>query len=70
MTESTQRDPLPPELQSQVNILNARITNVNLANADLLREVDSTLKTMATIIDSLRKENAELKATNKKTSKS
>ena len=51
-----------PEFVQQISLLNARVTNVNLANADLLREMDNTFKTMATTIAALKKENAELKA--------
>jgi hypothetical protein len=52
---------LPSELQQQISILNARINNANLAHADLLKEMDSTFKAMATTILALHKENAELK---------
>ena len=62
MTEKTQGLQLSPELQQQINILNARIGNVNLAHSDLLREMDSIFKTMATAMVALQKENAELKA--------
>lgn len=46
----------------QISTLNARIINVNLANADLIREFDTALRTMAKRIAALEKENQELKA--------
>ncbi len=58
MAEKTQ---ITPELQQQIGVLNARITNVNLANADLIREVDSAFKALVTTISALQKENADLK---------
>jgi hypothetical protein len=54
-----------PELQQQLGVLNARINNANFAQADLLKEMDNTFKSMATIIAALQKENAELKAKHK-----
>lgn len=57
-----QQSPLPPQLQQHVALLNARITNSNLAQADLLKEVDNTFTAIATTIAALQKENAELKA--------
>lgn len=54
--------PFPPELRQHVGVLNARITNVNLAVNDLMREIDNNFKAMATMIAALQKENAELKA--------
>jgi hypothetical protein len=60
---------LPPEFVPQFNLLNARITNANLANVDLLKEIDSVFKAMATRIAGLEKENAELKAKTVKTFK-
>jgi hypothetical protein len=65
--EKNQNPQLSPELQQQIGILNARITNVNLANADLLKAIETTFKTMATTIIMLQKENDELK--NKRTEK-
>lgn len=50
-----------PELQQQISVLNARISNINLANSDLLRAVESTFKTLMKIIAVLQKQNAELK---------
>jgi hypothetical protein len=67
MIEKNQNPQLSPELQQQIGILNARITNVNLANADLLKAIETTFKTMATTIIMLQKENDELK--NKRTEK-
>ena len=52
----------PPEIQQQINILNARIQSLNLTTNDLLREVDNTFRTMAATIAGLQKENAELRA--------
>ena len=42
-----------------------RMSNANLANADLLREVDATFKQLLTKISKLEQENAELKAKSK-----
>jgi hypothetical protein len=52
---------ISPELQQQINILNARINNANFAHADLLKEMDNTFKAMATTILVLQKENADLR---------
>lgn len=62
-------DQVSPELQQQINRLNLRINNVNLAHSDLLREMDIVFKTMATTIGALQKENTELKAKIKEPSK-
>lgn len=56
---------LSPELQQQINILNARISNANFAHGDLLKEINNTFKEMTTMIAALQKENAELKAKTK-----
>ena len=64
-----QRIQLSPELQQQINVLNARITNANFAHGDLLNEMNNTFKAMATTIATLQKENAELKAKPKETQK-
>ena len=53
---------LPPELQQQITVLNARIGNANFAHGDLLQEMNNTFKAMATTIAALQKENAGLKA--------
>ena len=67
---SEQKTPqLPPEIQQQITILNMRITNANLANADLLREMDATFKQLLSKISELEQENAELKAEPKETQK-
>lgn len=60
---------LSPELQQQISVLNARISNANLAYGDLLKEMSKTFKAMATNIAELQKENAELKAKPKETPK-
>ncbi len=60
---------LSPELQQQITVLNARISNANLAYGDLLKEMSSTFKAMATTIAELQKENVELKAKPKETQK-
>jgi hypothetical protein len=60
---------LSPELQQQLGVLNARISNANFAQADLLKEMNNTFKAMATTIAALQKENAELKAKPKETPK-
>jgi hypothetical protein len=41
--------------------LNARIANANLANNDLLREMDATFNLLLQKISALEQENAELK---------
>ncbi len=51
-----------PEIKQDIGNLNARITNVNLAINDLLREMDITFKAMTTLIAELQKENAYVKA--------
>jgi len=53
---------LPPELAQQLNLLTVRVGNANLANADMMKEMDNTFKAMAAIIAALQKENTELKA--------
>lgn len=58
-----------PELQQQINILNARINNANFAHSDLLKEINNTFKTMTTTIAELQKENTELKAKPKENQK-
>lgn len=60
---------LSPELQQQLGILNARISNANFAQADLLTEMSNTLKVMVNMVAALQKENAELKAKPKETPK-
>jgi hypothetical protein len=62
--------PLTPELQQQISVLNGRISNANFAYSDLLREMDSAIKTTVTTILTLRKENAALKAKLNEASKS
>ncbi len=62
MTEISQHPQVPLEFKQQIGILNARISNVNLAVNDLLREMDGTFKAMVATIAALQKENAELKA--------
>lgn len=57
------------DLQQQVNLLNARANNANLAYSDLLREIDNTFKTMATTIEKLLKENVELRTKVKEAAK-
>lgn len=64
-----QRVQLSPELQQQISVLNARISNANFAHGDLLNEMSNTFKAMATTIAALQKENAELKAKPKETQK-
>ena len=74
MSQNQKNLQLPPELQQQINILNMRIANANLANGDLLREMDKTFKQLLARISKLEQENAELKnkqkehAKNRKTS--
>jgi hypothetical protein len=57
-----QRFQVSPEFQQQISILNARINNANLAHADLLREMDITIKALVAAIISSQQENVELKA--------
>ncbi|MBT0159746.1 hypothetical protein G4O51_07155 [Candidatus Bathyarchaeota archaeon A05DMB-2] len=45
--------------QQQLAVLNMRVQNVNLAFNDLLRDMNELLKTYATRIAELEKENAE-----------
>ncbi|MCW4016643.1 MAG: hypothetical protein NWF06_09765 [Candidatus Bathyarchaeota archaeon] len=59
---TTKTGPIPPEVQRQMNALNARISNTNLAYSDLLKEVNRSFTVMAATIVELQKENAELKA--------
>jgi hypothetical protein len=69
MTTKTQTPQLPPELQQQLNLLNMRIANSNLANADLLREIETTFKQLLTKIIKLEQENTDLKNKHKETNK-
>ncbi|PVX27284.1 MAG: hypothetical protein CW716_03120 [Candidatus Bathyarchaeum sp.] len=62
MTSKTQVPQFSAELQQQISVLNARIGNANFAQADLLKELNSTFTVMAKTIVELQKENAELKA--------
>lgn len=57
------------KMQQQLAVLNARVQNVNLAFNDLLRDMNELLKAHAERIAELEKENAELKAKPKETSK-
>lgn len=66
---SEQKNQLPPEIQQQITILNMRISNANLANADLLREMDVMFKQLLGKISTLEQENAELKAKHKEAQK-
>ena len=69
-TETPQQSvQLPPELQQQISVLNARISNANFAHGDLLKEMNDTFKAMAKTIAELQKENAELKAKPKENQK-
>lgn len=69
MATKTQAPQFSPEIQQQINILNMRIANANLANADLLREMDTTFKQLLARISKLEQENAELKNKQKETTK-
>ena len=60
---------LSPELQQQISLLNARISNANFAYGDLLQEVNKTFKAMATTITALQKENEELQTKPEKANK-
>jgi len=52
---------LSPELKQQLATLNARITNLNIAQNDMLKEMENTFKALVSTIVALQKENAELK---------
>jgi len=65
MSEKQKNFQLSPEIQQQINILSMRINNANLANSDLLREMDTTFKQFLTKISALEQENVELKAKHK-----
>jgi hypothetical protein len=69
MINETGTNQLSPAIQEKLSILNARITNVNLANADLVKDICSLLKAMADENSVLKKENTNLKAKQEKTSK-
>lgn len=60
---------LSSELQQQIIVLNARISNANFAQGDLLKEMNNTFKAMATTIADLQRENTELKAKPKEAQK-
>jgi hypothetical protein len=66
---SESKNQLPSEIQQQIKILNMRITNANLANSDLLHEMETTFKQLLAKISTLEQENAELKAKPKETLK-
>jgi hypothetical protein len=70
MINETGANQISPAVQEKLSLLNARITNVNLANADLVKDVSSLLKALADEVSVLKKENADLKAKQEKTSKS
>ena len=57
------------EKMQQLAVLNMRVQNVNLAFNDLLRDMNELLKTYASKIAELEKENAELKAKPKEAQK-
>ncbi|PVX25740.1 MAG: hypothetical protein CW716_07410 [Candidatus Bathyarchaeum sp.] len=59
---TTQTSQVSPEIQQQISVLNARISNANLAYGDLLKEMNNTFTAMTTLIGELQKENAELKS--------
>jgi hypothetical protein len=65
-TAEKQSTQLSAELVQQINLLSARMSSANLANADLQREVDATLKAMGSGIFALKKENTELKSRKEK----
>jgi hypothetical protein len=69
MSLKPQASQFSPELQQQINVLNARIGNANFAHGDLLKEVNNTFQAMAAMIAELQKENAELKAKTKEAPK-
>ena len=61
MTKTEFSPQFSPELQQQINVLNARINNATFAQADLFKEINNTFTTMIKTINDLQQENAELK---------
>lgn len=53
--------PFSPRLRRQLNPFNAHGNNANFAQSNM-RKMNNVIRTMATNITALRKENAELKA--------
>jgi hypothetical protein len=63
MTEQKQEGiQLSPEATQQFKIMQARITNADLANMDMRKEIDMLIQVLLRQISGLQKENAELKA--------
>jgi hypothetical protein len=56
--ESTQ---FSPETIQQLKVLQARITNADLAEMDMRKEINASIQILLTQVDALQKENVELK---------
>lgn len=53
---------LPKDILSQIEVVRARITGVQLAQSDMMAAFNGVLQVFALKVDALQKENAELKA--------
>jgi hypothetical protein len=53
---------LPPELAQNLQVLAARVQNLQFAQTDLMTAVNGALQAFALKVDALQKENAELKS--------
>jgi hypothetical protein len=60
MTEKQQIQ-FPPELAQNLQVLAVRIQNLQLAQSDLMTAVNGALQVFALKVDSLQKENVELR---------
>jgi hypothetical protein len=60
----------PSKLQQQIIALNTQTNNVNLANANLEKEIKNTIRTLLEDNAALKRENSDLKAKMDQTSKS
>lgn len=67
MSQNQTNTQLPTELQQQIGILNARVSNADLVHRELLNTVATTFTAMANTIAKLQKENNELKTKTDKT---
>lgn len=67
MSQNQTNIQLPTELQQQIGVLNARVSNADLVHRELLNTIASTFTAMANTIAKLQQENAELKAKADKT---
>ncbi len=60
MTEKQQVQ-LPPEVAQNLQVLAARVQNLQLAQSDMMVAVNGVLQAFALKVDALQRENAELK---------